>query len=108
MSAVDNLPGLVAQEYRSLNVIIGVYFMMYYEAQNNGDQDPKVAKVLFELSSRVLKDYVLKQSEIFAIRMSKKQREKKKSASSEDLPEDDEGAGIGQRDASISGDDNPK
>lgn len=61
MQAVENLPGLVAQEYRSLNVIISVYFNMYYESQKmNGEADVKLTKVLFETCSRVLKDYVLK------------------------------------------------
>jgi hypothetical protein len=44
---------------------------MYYESQKvNGEADVKLAKNLFETCSRVLKDYVLKQSEIFAIKMS--------------------------------------
>ena len=75
MESEGTLPGLVAQEYRSLNEIVRVYFMMYFDSQKkHGEADHNVAKTLFEMCSRVLRDYVQIQSEIFAIASSKEEQ----------------------------------
>ena len=55
------LPGMLAHEEQSLKVYLSILFKQFFK---QGDS----SKQLFELCSKVLKDYVLKQSELVSIK----------------------------------------
>lgn len=78
MSHLDHLPGLLAQEEESLKVYLSILFKQYFKekdqkAKPDAETGNDVAKPLFALCSKVLKDYVLKHSELMSIKSSKQQ-----------------------------------
>ena len=70
MGHLDHLPGLLAQEEESLKVYLSILFKQFFKEKDTqtGNDD---AKPLFALCSKVLKDYVLKHSELISIKTSK-------------------------------------
>ena len=75
MSQLNHLPGLLSLEEESLNVYLSIRFKQYFggsDQPSNADDDDAVSKPLFALCSKVLKDYVLKHSELVSINTSKK------------------------------------
>lgn len=79
MTHLDHLPGLLALEEESLKVYLSILFKQFfnvkYEAEPKSEDD--VSKPLFALCSKVLKDYVLKHSELVSINASKKTQDDK-------------------------------
>jgi hypothetical protein len=65
LAELDHLPGLLAQEEESLKAFLGLLFRQFFKAEH------KICKPLFPLVSKVLKDYVLKHSELISINASK-------------------------------------
>jgi len=75
MSQLNHLPGLLSLEEESLSVYLSIRFKQYFggsEQPSDADDDDAVNKPLFALCSKVLKDYVLKHSELVSINTSKK------------------------------------
>lgn len=66
----DELPGLLELEEQALKAYLSILFKQYQRARagdiNMTDQND-VSKPLFALCSKVLKDYVLKHSELVSI-----------------------------------------
>ena len=66
----DELPGLLELEEQALKAYLSILFKQYQRARagdmNSADQND-VSKPLFALCSKVLKDYVLKHSELVSI-----------------------------------------
>lgn len=75
MGQLDHLPGLLSLEEESLHVYLSIRFKQYFSGSKqpaSADDDDAVSKPLFALCSKVLKDYVLKHSELVSINTSKK------------------------------------
>ena len=75
MSQLKHLPGLLSLEEESLRVYLSIRFKQHFGGSKqsiNADEDDAVSKPLFALCSKVLKDYVLKHSELVSINTSKK------------------------------------
>lgn len=70
MAELDHLPGLLAHEEESLKVYLSILFRQFF-AGRAGQVDEDSSKPLFALCSKVLKDYVLKHSELISINTSK-------------------------------------
>ena len=70
MAELDHLPGLLAQEEESLKVYLSILFKQFFKGRD-GQAGEDVSKPLFALCSKVLKDYVLKHSELISINASK-------------------------------------
>lgn len=70
MSQLTHLPGLLAQEEESLKVYLSILFKQFFKEKDSHSGND-VAKPLFALCSKVLKDYVLKHSELISIKTSK-------------------------------------
>lgn len=70
MGQLDHLPGLLAHEEESLKVYLSILFKQFFK-ERGGQAGNDVAKPLFALCSKVLKDYVLKHSELMSIKDSK-------------------------------------
>ena len=64
MAQLDHLPGLLSQEEESLKVYLQILFKQFFKADKS---DKQICKPLFPLCSKVLKDYVLKHSELVSI-----------------------------------------
>jgi len=62
-SSEEELPGLLAQEEESLKVYLTILFKQHFAQKKAGRSSPK----LFDLYSKVLKDYVFKHSELVSI-----------------------------------------
>lgn len=75
MGQLKHLPGLLALEEESLHVYLSIRFKQYFSGSkqpSSVDDEDAVSKPLFALCSKVLKDYVLKHSELVSINTSKK------------------------------------
>ena len=72
MADLKQLPGLTAQERESISTYLSILFKMYF-APKEGQSIEANSKRLFELCSKVLKDYCLQQSELNAINNSKQE-----------------------------------
>lgn len=72
MSDLKQLPGLTAQERESISTYLTILFRMYFTPKE-GQSIEENSKKLSELSSKVLKDYCLMQSELNAINSSKQE-----------------------------------
>ena len=70
MGQLDHLPGLLAHEEESLKVYLSILFKQFFK-ERGGQEGNDVAKPLFALCSKVLKDYVLKHSELISTREGK-------------------------------------
>lgn len=75
MSQLKHLPGLLSLEEESLRVYLSIRFKQHFggfKQPASADEDDAVSKPLFALCSKVLKDYVLKHTELVSINTSKK------------------------------------
>ena len=72
MADLKQLPGLTAQERESISTYLQILFRMYFQPKEGQNIDNN-SKKLFELCSKVLKDYCLQQSELIAINNSKQE-----------------------------------
>ena len=72
MADLKQLPGLTAQERESISTYLQILFKMYFQPKE-GQNVENNSKKLFELCSKVLKDYCLQQSELIAINNSKQE-----------------------------------
>lgn len=70
MAELDHLPGLLAHEEESLKVYLSILFKQFFKGRGS-QLDDDSSKPLFALCSKVLKDYVLKHSELISINVSK-------------------------------------
>ena len=72
MADLKQLPGLTAQERESISTYLKILFRMYFQPKEglNGEAN---SKKLFDLCSKVLKDYCLQQSELVSIMNSKRE-----------------------------------
>ena len=70
MAQLDHLPGLLAHEEESLKVYLSILFKQFYKGRQ-GQTSDDVSKPLFALCSKVLKEYILKNSELISINTSK-------------------------------------
>lgn len=70
MAALDHLPGLLAHEEESLKVYLSILFKQFYKGRQ-GQSSEDVSVPLFALCTKVLKDYILKNSELVSINTSK-------------------------------------
>ena len=68
----DHLPSLLELEEESLKVYTSILFKQFFTSNQKADN--QVAKQLFGLCSKVLKDYVLKHSELVSLGSSKQHR----------------------------------
>jgi hypothetical protein len=66
MANQSELPGLLSLEEESLKVFLNIMFHQFFK-----DKETKICQPLFPLCSKVLKDYVLKHSELESISASK-------------------------------------
>lgn len=70
MASLDHLPGLLAHEEESLKVYLSILFRQFYKGRQ-GQSNDDVSVPLFALCTKVLKDYILKNSELISINTSK-------------------------------------
>lgn len=73
MADLKQLPGLTAQERESISTYLKILFKIYFSPTKEGLDVEANSKKLFELCSRVLKDYCLQQSELVSIMASKRE-----------------------------------
>ena len=71
MAELNHLPGLLDHEEESLKVYLSILFKQFYKGTGNQNYQDDVSKPLFALCSKVLKDYILKHSELISINTSK-------------------------------------
>lgn len=57
MGHIKTLPGLIAQEYKSLSTIIQIRFVCLFKAASEGSDDATDEDELLQLCTRVLNDY---------------------------------------------------
>ena len=88
MADLKQLPGLTAQERESISTYLQILFKMYFSPKEGQNVDNN-SKKLFELCSKVLKDYCLQQSELIAINNSKQEETSSKGHHNENEVEDD-------------------
>lgn len=74
MSELDYLPGLLAHEMESLKVYLSILFKQFYAKHGS------ITVPLFDLISKVIKDYNLKHSELISINVSKQSNKEPVSA----------------------------
>ena len=72
MADLKQLPGLTAQERESISTYLKILFRMYFQPKDGLNVDTN-SKKLFDLCSKVLKDYCLHQSELVSIMNSKRE-----------------------------------
>ena len=72
MADLKQLPGLTAQERESISTYLQILFKMYFQPKEGLNQEVN-SKKLFDLCSKVLKDYCLQQSELNSIMMSRQE-----------------------------------
>jgi len=72
MPELKQLPGLLSQEKESISGYLEILFRMYFTPKESLNVEAN-SKKLFELCSRVLKDYCLQQSELNSIMNSKRE-----------------------------------
>ena len=72
MADLKQLPGLTAQERESISTYLTILFKMYFSPKEGQSIDDN-SKKLFDLCSKVLKDYCLQQSELNSINSSKQE-----------------------------------
>lgn len=89
MADLKQLPGLTAQERESISTYLQILFKMYFQPKEGQNVDTN-SKKLFELCSKVLKDYCLQQSELIAINSSKQEEGKKLHGEDDDLDDMDD------------------
>lgn len=65
MDELKHLPGLLALEEESLKTYLNILFKQHFSTKNSD------SKALFELSAKVLKDYVLTHNKLIQINNSK-------------------------------------
>lgn len=73
MAELDHLPGLLAHEEEGLKVYLSILFKQFFQGKDRQDRSMEgdVKNELFSRCSKVLKDYVLKHSELISINQSK-------------------------------------
>lgn len=79
MADLKQLPGLTAQERESISAYLSILFKLYFQPKE-GQNVENNSKKLFDLCSKVLKDYCIQQSELIAINNSKQQEGGKKNS----------------------------
>lgn len=86
MADLKQLPGLTAQERESISTYLKILFRMYFHPKEGLNVESN-SKKLFDLCSKVLKDYCLQQSELVSIMNSKRQEENSSSGSFRGAPQ---------------------
>jgi hypothetical protein len=86
MADLKQLPGLTAQERESISTYLKILFRMYFQSKEGLNVESNSKKV-FELCSKVLKDYCLQHSELVSI-MNSKREENSHSSSLRDAQPD--------------------
>jgi hypothetical protein len=86
MADLKQLPGLTAQERESISTYLKILFRMYFNPKEGLNVESN-SKKLFDLCSKVLKDYCLQQSELVSIMNSKRQEENSSSGSFRGAPQ---------------------
>lgn len=84
MADLKQLPGLTGQERESISTYLSILFKMYFQPKE-GQNTETNSKKLFDLCSKVLKDYCIQQSELIAINSSKQQEGKKSGDADDDM-----------------------
>ena len=77
-----HLPGLLELEEEALKVYTSILFKQFFSSNQKADN--QVCKQLFGLCSKVLKDYVLKHSELVSLGSSKQHRAQNQKSQNED------------------------
>ncbi len=72
MADLKQLPGLTAQERDSISTYLKILFRMYFHPKEGLNIESN-SKKLFDLCSKVMKDYCLQQSELVSIMNSKRE-----------------------------------
>lgn len=101
MADLKQLPGLNAQEREAISNYLKILFRMYFQPKEGLNFEGN-SKKLFDLCSKVLKDYVLQHSELVSIMNSKREESSSRGSHSregaanggDDLEQYDEGADL--------------